>query len=175
MGEQRPMPGNNLKHSRGLLDIENIGEFAFAMCAMGLVLAVIAFVAAFFLSHWIGVVTRSHLVGLTLAFWVALNVPLYRSLRRKSALWFSERRATRQVAYIEICSTVTLAGLSLLPGDAIGVPELIAFLRCLFSSWILCLLVYQFFLHLILGYRILTRDAVRWCLLGGFAVYSLYA
>src|SRR6266566_9142565 len=47
------IPGNNVKHSRDLLDIENIGEFAFAMCAMGLVLAIIAFAAAFFLSHWI--------------------------------------------------------------------------------------------------------------------------
>ena len=169
------MPGSNVKHSRDLLDIENIGEFAFAMCAMGLVLAIIAFAAAFFLSHWIGIAKRSHLIVLTAAFWVALNVPVYRSLRRKAGLWVDERRATKQVAYVEICSTAMLAGLSLLAGDTTGARELIVFLRYLFSSWILCLLGYQVFLHLVLGYRIFTRDAVRWCLVGGVAIYSLYA
>lgn len=164
-----------MKHSRDILDIENIGEFAFAMCAVGLLLAIIAFAAAFFLWHWLGIAKRSDLILLTAAFWVALNVPVYRSLRRKAELWGGERRATRQVAYIEICSTVMLLGLSLLARDISGGHELIVFLRYLFSSWILCLLGYQVFLHLVLGYRIFTRDAVRWCIVGALAVYSFYA
>ena len=157
------------------MDIENIGEFAFAMCAMGLLLAVIAFTAAFCLRNWLGIASRSYLIVLTAAFWLALNVPVYRSLRRKAELWGGERRATRQIAYIEICSTVLLVGLSLLARDISGGRELIVFLRYLFSSWILCLLGYQVFLHLALGYRISTRDAVRWCLFGAVAIYSFYA
>ena len=164
-----------MKHSRDLLDIENIGEFAFAMCAMGLVLAVIAFAAAFFLWYWLGIAHRSQLIVLAAAFWLGLNVPVYRSLRRKAESWGGERRATRQMAYIEICSTVMLAGLSLLARDISGGRDLIIFLRYLFSSWILCLLGYQAFLHLVLGYRISTRDAVRWCLVGAIAIYGFYA
>ena len=117
----------------------------------------------------------SHLILLTAAFWFAFNVPVYRSLKRKAELWGGERRATRQVAYIEICSTLMLLGLSLLARDISGGRELILFLRYLFSSWILCLLGYQAFLHLVLGYRISTRDAVRWCLVGAIAIYSFYA
>ena len=164
-----------MKHSRDILDIENIGEFAFAMCVMGLVLAIIAFVVAFFLWYLLGIANRSQLMVLTAAFWVAFNVPVYRSLRRKAALWGGERRATKQVAYIEICSTVMLLGLSLLARDISGGHELIVFLRYLFSSWILCLLGYQAFLHLDLGYRISTRDAVRWCVVGALAIYGFYA
>lgn len=169
------MLGNSMKHSRDLLDIENIGEFAFAMCAVGLVLAVVAFAAAFCLSLWIGIAKGSHLIVLTTAFWISFNVPVYRTLRRKAGLWVGERRATKQVAYVEICTTAMLAGLSLLTDDTTGAGEIIVFLRYLFSSWILCLLGFQVFLHLVLGYRIFTPDAVRWCLLGGFAIYSLYA
>jgi hypothetical protein len=157
------------------MDIENIGEFAFAMCAMGLVLAIVAFAAAFFLSLWIGNVHRSTLIVLTTVFWIGLNMPVYRSLRRKAGQWVGERRATKQVAHVEICSTVMLVGVSLLAGDTIGSHELFVFLRYLFSSWILCLLSYQVVLHFVLGYRIFARDAVRWCLLGGYAIYTLYA
>jgi hypothetical protein len=164
-----------VKHSRDLLDIQNIGEFAFAMCAMGLVLAVIAFAAAFFLWYWLGIANRSQLILLTAAFWIALNVPIYRSLRRKAESWGGERRATRQVAYIEICSTLMLLGVSLLARDISGGRELILFLRYLFSSWILCLLGYQALLHLILGYRISKRDALRWCVVATLAIYSFYA
>lgn len=171
------MPGNNLKHThtRDLTDIENIGEFAFAMCAMGLILALIAFVAAFFLCHWLGIAQRSHCVVLAAVLWVALNVPVYRSLRRRAERWGGERRATRQVAYVDICSAVMLAGLSLLAGDTAGARELIVFLKYLFSSWILCLLGYQVFLHFALGYKIHRPDAVRWCFVGGLAIYSLLA
>ena len=168
-------PQTNVKHSRDLLDIQNIGEFAFAMCAMGLVLAVIAFAAAFFLWYWLGIANRSQLILLTAAFWIALNVPIYRSLRRKAESWGGERRATRQVAYIEICSTLMLLGVSLLARDISGGRELILFLRYLFSSWILCLLGYQALLHLILGYRISKRDALRWCVVATLAIYSFYA
>ena len=164
-----------MKDSRDLLDVENVGEFAFAMCAIGAVLAIIAFVAAFFLSLWIGIGKHSHLIVLTAAFWVALNVPVYRTLRRRAKLWVGERRATKQVAYVEMCSMMMLAGLSLLAGETTGARELVVFLRYLFSFWILFLLGHQVLIHFVLGYRIFTRDAVRWCLVGGVTIYSLYA
>jgi len=164
-----------MKHSRDLMDVENVGEFAFEMCAMGVVLAIIACAAAFFLSHWLGIGKRSHLIVLTGAFWLALNIPVYRSLRRRARVWIGERRATRQVIYVEMCSMTVVAGLSLLAGETTGARELIVFLRYLFSFWILSLLGYQAFVHLALGYRIFARDAIRWCIIGGFTIYSLYA
>ena len=168
-------PRNTMKHSRDLFDVQNVGEFAFAMCAMGFVLAIIAFVAAFFLSLWIGIGNSSLLIALTVAFWVPLNVPVYRSLRQKAKSWVGERRGTNQVVYVEICSMAMLAGLSLLAEETMGARELIVFLRYLFSFWILSLLLYQVFIHLALQYRICTRDAVRWCVIGGTTIYGLYA
>src|SRR5436190_24023886 len=156
------MASNTPKHSRDLMEIENIGEFAFALCSIGLALAIVAFAAAFFFLYLFRSVQRGPLIALATIFWIALNVPVYRSLRRKAARWNGERRATRQVAYVEISSTVMLAGLSLLAVDTIGARELIVFLRYFFCSWILCLLTYQVLLHFILGYRIYPRDAVRW-------------
>jgi len=164
-----------MKHSRDLMDIENVGEFAFVMSVIGALLALVAFVVAMFLTHWVGIGKRSQVIVLTAALWVALNVPVYRSLRRRARRWIGEQRATKQVVYLEICSMTMLAGLSLLAGEATGARELIVSLRYLFSFWILALLGYQVLIHFALGYRILRRDAVRWCLVGGFALYSLYA
>src|SRR5436853_118319 len=128
-----------MKHSRDLLDVENVGEFAFAMCAIGFLLAIIAFVAGVFLSRWVGVGERLHNIVITAAFWVALNVPIYRSLRGRARLWVGEQRATKQVVYVEICSLAMLAGLSLLAGETTGSRELVVFLRYLFSFWTLSL------------------------------------
>jgi hypothetical protein len=164
-----------MKHSRDLMDVRNIGELAFAMCLLGLLLAIIAFVMAFFLSYLLHITNRACLAVMALTFWVALNVPVYRSLRRRSALWVGEQRASTQMTYIEICSMAMLTGLSLLAGQTTGARELLAFLRNLFSCWMLCLLGYQLFLHLVLGYRVFTRDAVRWCLIGGLTICSLYS
>jgi len=61
-----------------------------------------------------------------------------------------------------------------LAGETTGSRELLLVLRYLFSFWILALLAYQVLIHMVLGYRIFARDAVRWCLVGGLAIYSLY-
>jgi len=65
--------------NRDLLDIRNLGEFAFAMCVIGLLFAGIAFVAAFFILELIGIQGRLYLGLLSIVIWALLNVPAYRS------------------------------------------------------------------------------------------------
>jgi hypothetical protein len=160
--------------NRNLLDIRNLGEFAFAMCAMGLVLALIAFVAAFFAMELIGGTGRVGLALLTFVVWIVLNIPVYRSLMRKAISWNGERRATKQIKYVEYSSLGMILGLSLLAGQTTGAHELTLSLECLFSFWILTLLAYQILLHLALKYRVLIHDAIRWSAICLVTVVNLY-
>ena len=144
------------------------------MCAIGLVLAIIAFAAAFFALALLDINGRVYLGLLSSVIWLLLNVPIYRTLRRNARRWTGERRATKQVSYIEWCSLTMLLGLSLLAGETTGARELIMVLEYLFSFWILALLAYQVLLHLALKYRIFMRDAVRWSILCIFTVFNLY-
>ena len=160
---------------RDLMNVRNLGEFAFAMCAIGLVLALISFVTAFFALELIGIRGRASLGFLCVAIWICLNVPLYRSLRRRARCWNGERRATKQTAYVELCSAGILLGLTLLAGETTGAHELIMVLKYLFSFWILALLGYQVLLHFVLRYRILVRDAIRWSILVVLTVLNLCA
>lgn len=164
-----------MSENRDLLDVSNLGEFAFAMCAFGLVLALISFVAAFFALELIGIRGRAYLALLSSAIWILLNVPVFRALRRRSRLWNGEQRATKQITYVELTSIAILAGLSMVAGKTIGAYELIVVLEYLFSSWILALLAYQVFLHHILGYKIATRDAIRWSIMLFFTLLNLFA
>jgi hypothetical protein len=43
-----------MSKNRDLMDAQNVGEFAFTMCVIGVLLAIIAFAAAFFLLYWAG-------------------------------------------------------------------------------------------------------------------------
>jgi len=162
-----------MNENRDLLEIRNLGEFAFAMCIIGLLLAVIAFIAAFFTLHLIGLQGHIYLGLLSFLLWILLNVPLYRSLRRKARLWIGEQRATRQIVYVEFCSVAMLVGLSLLAGEAVGARELLLVLEYLFSFWILALLAYQVFLHFALKYKIFKRDAIRWGIMCIYTVLNL--
>lgn len=162
-----------MSQKRDLLDIQNLGEFAFAMCLYGLLLAIIAFVAAFFTLELFGINGRTYLGLLSVVLWVLVNVPLYRSLRVKARLWIGEQRATKQIVYVESCSVAMLIGLSLLAGGTVGARELLLVLEYLFSFWILALLAYQIFLHLALKYKIFTRDAIRWSIICIYTIAAL--
>ena len=160
--------------NRDLMDIENVGEFAFTMCVLGVLLAVIAFAAAFFLLYWVGGTTPIFVISVAGVIWVLLNIPIYRSLRRRATQWHGERRAGNQIVYIEVCSVVILAGISLLAGDVLGSRELILVLKYFFYFWILALLLYQVVIHAALRYRILPRDGIRWCCIAGLTLSNLY-
>lgn len=162
-----------MNRRRDLMDVRNLGEFAFTLSAIGLMLAVIAFVTAFFSLYFLNVRGRVLLGGLSVAIWIVLVTPSYLSLRRRSTLWVGEQRATKQVSYVEWSTFVMLGGLSLFSGNAVGSRELMLVLECLFSSWILVLLACQVFLHFALGYRIRRGDAIRWGVMLAYVVYNL--
>ena len=164
-----------MSENRNLLDVRNLGEFAFTMAAFGLVLALISYVAAFFALELLAIHERAYLAPSSVAIWILLNVPVFRALRQRSRLWNGEQRATKQITYVELTSVAILAGLSVAAGETIGAHELILVLEYLFSSWVLALLVYQVFLHLVLGYKIAALDAVKWSLMLLYILLSLYA
>ncbi len=164
-----------MPENRDLLDVDNLGEFAFAMCAIGLVFALISFFVAFFALELIGLHGHVYLGLLSVVVWILLNVPVYRALRLRARRWSGEQRATRQITYVELSSITILVGLSLIAGQTIGAHELIMVLEYLFSSWILALLVWQVFLHRALGYKIFVRDAVKWSIMFTYTLLNLYA
>jgi hypothetical protein len=158
-----------MSRARDIFDIRNLGEFAFAMAAMGMVLMLISFVLSFLILLFSGIHVRAYLVLLTIAIWFLMNLPLFKMLRQRASLWQGEQRASKQVAYVEWCSVTMLICLSWLGKDAEGTKELILVLEYLFSSWLLSLLSYQFLLHRIMKYKIDTKDAIRW---GVMLVYT---
>lgn len=166
--------GEGMAKNRDLMEVQNVGEFAFTMCVFGVLLAIIAFAAAFLLLFWIGMTAPFFVIMVAGVIWVLLNIPVYRSLKQKAAQWHGERRAGNQIIYVEICSVVFLAAISLLAGDVLGSRELILFLKCFFYFWILALLLYQLLAHAALRYRILPRDGTRWCCIGGLTLLNLF-
>lgn len=164
-----------MRTNRDLLDIRNLGEFAFTMAAMGLILALIAFVVAFFALELVGIKGRPYLVLLTIAIWILMNLPVYRALHRRALLWSGEQRASKQIGYVEWTSVAMLVLLALLGGNAVGTRELIRVLEYLFSAWLLSLLTYQVLLHYVMRYKIHTRDAVKWVAMFIYTTVNLYA
>jgi hypothetical protein len=163
-----------MSKNRDLMDAQNVGEFAFTMCVIGVLLAIIAFAAAFFLLYWAGRTLPMFVISATGVIWLLLNIPVYRSLMKRAARWQGERRAGNQIIYVELCSVAFLAGISLLAGDVLGGRELILFLKYFFYFWILALLVYQVVAHAALRYRILPRDGIRWCCIGALTLLNLF-
>jgi hypothetical protein len=163
-----------MRENRALLDVRNLGDFAFAMTAYGLVLALFSFVAGFFILELLAVQGRAYLALSSVIIWILLNVPVFQGLRQRSRLWHGEQRAAKQITYVELTSMAILAALSYASQETIGARELITVLEYLFSSWLLTLLACQVFLHLVLGYKILPWDAVKWSIMTLYLLLTLY-
>jgi hypothetical protein len=163
-----------MSQNRNLLDVRNLGEFAFAMAAYGFVLALVSYVMAFFALELMNIPGRTNLAMSSAVIWLALNALVFRALRQRSQLWEGEQRATKQITYVECTSVVILAALSLAARETVGAHELIIVLEYLFTSWLLSLLFCQVFLHFALGYKIFFRDAVKWSLMLTYTLLNLY-
>lgn len=153
---------------RNLRKPKNLGEFAFATCAFGMLLLVpavfIAVVSGMLLRDyvWLPFSGDWDVLVLTVLFWIPLQAPVYRSLLKHANSWETVDSHSRQLFVVALCTLGVIAVFRVLAWGDSAFSNVATGLKYLFSACVAMLVIYHGAACYFLRLRPKRREVMTW-------------